>query len=87
MISQDGTEYREVTCGDCGRPVFHREDGTLGLGWIAPCGRRIAHIEACSSGNFCAPIGGVKFDTDGALLTDLRADRPMYASQPSRQQD
>lgn len=65
----------EVRCGDCGRPVFDGTD-TDEMGWIARCGRRISRFEACGT-NVCEQIGALRFDVDGALLSEKQANRPL----------
>lgn len=59
-----------MRCGDCGRETLPK--GSVGRGFIARCGRRVE----VAGDRICETVGGLRFDADGALLSQPRPDRP-----------
>jgi len=39
----------EAVCDVCGRAVWDGLDQDRAIGWLAPCGRRVARLEDCGT--------------------------------------
>jgi hypothetical protein len=39
----------ETACDVCGRAVWDGREPAKAIGWLAPCGRRVARLEDCGT--------------------------------------